>query len=225
MKKVFDEKIQFPLLIGICGGSGSGKSEFARSIAGELEEVVIISSDNFYKDLAYMSEQERKYVNFDDPVSFDLEELYYTLSKIKKNNLQEISIPEYDFFNHTRKKEKKIIIIRKIVIIEGLFLFFDERIRNLFDYKIFIDSASGERLARRLYRDEKVRGREKEHIIEIWRKNVEPSFQRYTRFTKSNADIVINSRFEEPIDQPFLQKPLQIIVAFLKYLIANGENP
>ncbi len=224
MKKIFDKNIDFPILIGVCGGSGSGKSEFAKTIAEALEDAVLISTDNFYKDLSYMSEEERKQVNFDDPESYDLEELYYVLSKIKKDKTHEIEVPEYNFVNHTRKKEKKQIKIKKVIIFEGLFIFSEERIRELFDYKIFIDSASGERLARRVYRDEKLRGRGINDIIERWRKNVEIGFQKHKRFTKSYADIVINSRFEEPIDEPFLQKPLQIIVAFLRYLISSQEK-
>ena len=219
MKKLFEQDITFPLLVGICGGSGSGKSEFARNIVDEIEDSVLISTDNFYKDLSYMSEKERKEVNFDDPSSYDLDELYYMMSKIKKDQPKELAIPEYDFRNHTRKKKKKKLELKKVLIFEGLFIFSDERVRDLFDYKVFIDSASGERLARRLYRDEKIRGRAKSDIIDRWRKNVEIGFQKHIRFTKSYADIVVNSRFEEPIDQPFLQKPLQIVVSFLKYLI------
>lgn len=223
MKKIFDEQVKFPLLIGVCGGSGSGKSEFAKTIAGDIgDEAVIISTDNFYKDFDYMSESERRNVDFDNPESFELDELYYVLKKIKKNKPGEVDIPDYDFRNYSRKKEKQKIKIKKIVICEGLFIFSSEKIRDLFDYKIFIDSASGERLARRLYRDEKLRGREINDIIEQWRKNVESGFQKYIRFAKGYADIVVNSRFEEPIDQPFLQKPLQIIVSFLKYLLEKN---
>ncbi len=219
MHKIFDREIKFPILIGICGGSGSGKSEFAQNIASEIDDLVIISTDNFYRDLSYMSEEERKKVDFDKPSSVDMDELYYTLAKIKKNNLSEIAIPKYDFKDHVRSKDKKIVTIKKIVIIEGLFIFTDERVRDLFDYKIFVDSASGERLARRLDRDEKVRGRDKMDIVDQWRRNVEPGFQKHIRFTKSYADFVINSRFEEPIDQPFLQKPLQVFVSALKYML------
>jgi uridine kinase len=219
MKNIFEMEITFPILIGICGGSGSGKSEFAQNIASEIDDLVIISTDNFYRDLSYMSEEERKNVDFDKPSSVDLDELYYTLAKIKKDNLNEIAIPVYDFKEHVRSREKKIVTLKKVVIIEGLFIFTDERVRDLFDYKIFVDSASGERLARRLDRDEKVRGRDKGDIVDQWRRNVEPGFQKYIRFTKSHADFVINSRFEEPIDQPFLQKPLQIFVSALKYML------
>ncbi|MEQ8225687.1 MAG: hypothetical protein ABRQ37_25470, partial [Candidatus Eremiobacterota bacterium] len=121
-----------------------------------------------------------------------------------------------------RSKDKKLVTIKKVVIIEGLFIFTDERVRDLFDYKIFVDSASGERLARRLDRDEKVRGRDKMDIVDQWRRNVEPGFQKHIRFTKSYADFVINSRFEEPIDQPFLQKPLQVFVSALKYMLKRN---
>ena len=226
MKKIFDKKINFPLIIGICGGSGSGKSEFAKSLARAIgDEVMIISSDNFYKDFGYMSEKERRDVNFDDPSSFNMEELYYILAKIRKDRPDHIAIPTYDFLNYRREKEKKTVDVKKIIICEGLFIFSYEKIRDLFDYRIFIDSASGERLARRLYRDEKLRGRDINDIIERWRRNVELGFQKHIRFTKAYADIVVNSRFEEPIDQPFLQKSLQVIVAFLKYMLNNnGEN-
>jgi len=223
MKKLFNKKIQFPILIGICGGSGSGKSEFAVSISKEIGESVMISSDNFYKDLSYMSEEERKHVDFDDPVSFDHNELFYTLARIKKETPSEIEIPEYDFITHTRRAEKKKIPVRKVVIVEGLFILSYEKIRKLFDYKIFIDSPSGERLARRLDRDEKNRGRQVTDIIDQWRKNVEPGFQKHMRFTKGFADIVVNSTFEEPIDKPFLQKPLQIMVGFLRHLTSISE--
>ncbi|MEQ8226046.1 MAG: uridine kinase, partial [Candidatus Eremiobacterota bacterium] len=100
MHKIFDREIKFPILIGICGGSGSGKSEFAQNIASEIDDLVIISTDNFYRDLSYMSEEERKKVDFDKPSSVDMDELYYTLAKIKKNNLSEIAIPMYDFKDH-----------------------------------------------------------------------------------------------------------------------------
>ena len=221
MNKVFNGHMDFPIIIGVCGGSGSGKSEFACNIAQDIGEAIVISTDNFYKDFGHMTDKERREVDFDDPESFDMDEFYKTLKKIKKEKPTEIDIPEYDFINYRRKEEKKKIELKRIIIFEGLFIFSKERTRKLFDYKIFVDSASGERLARRLYRDEKLRGREINDIIEQWRKNVETGFQKHIRFTKGFADIVVNSRFEEPIDNPFLQKPLQIMTGFLKYILSK----
>ena len=132
------------ILIGVAGGSGSGKSTFASKIRERLKgRVSILKMDNYYKCLDHLSFEERVKVNFDSPDAFDIDLLVKDLVSLKNGN--NIECPLYDFEKHTRKKETRTIYAKKVIIVEGIFVLGIEKIRNLLNMKIYVDGDSDER--------------------------------------------------------------------------------
>jgi len=179
-------------IIGIAGGSGSGKSKLVKNILKEINDnsVQTIEIDSYYKDLAHLTFEEREKNNFDHPDSIDFELLYTDLYNIKKSIATDT--PIYDYKTHTRKKnETKKIENVKVIIIEGIFALFDKKIRNLLSMKIYVDTPSDVRLLRRIKRDMSKRARTIEGIIEQYNKTVKPMFTKFVKPTRDYADIII----------------------------------
>jgi len=180
-----------PILIGITGGTGSGKSTVAKQILKRNGEgnVVIIEQDSYYKDQSHLAFEERIKRNYDHPLAFDNE----LLIKHLKNLLNNIPIekPIYDFEQHTRKDKTITVFPRKIIILEGILILYDEEIRNLCDIKIFVDTDSDVRVIRRIKRDIKERGRSLDSVIEQYMKTVRPAHMQFVEPTKKFADIII----------------------------------
>jgi len=180
-----------PILIGITGGTGSGKSTVSREILkrnGE-ENVVIIEQDSYYKDQTHLTFEERVKRNYDHPLAFDNELLIKHLKDLL-NNIP-IEKPIYDFEQHTRKKETVTVFPKKIIILEGILILYDEEIRNLCDIKIFVDTDSDVRVIRRIRRDIKERGRTLDSVIQQYMSTVRPAHQQFVEPTKKYADIII----------------------------------
>ncbi len=180
-----------PILIGITGGTGSGKSTVSKQILkrnGE-ENVVIIEQDSYYKDQSHLSFEERVKRNYDHPLAFDNELLIKHLKDLL-NNIP-IEKPIYDFEQHTRKKETVTVFPKRIIILEGILILYDEKIRNLCDIKIFVDTDSDVRVIRRIKRDIKERGRTLDSVIEQYMTTVRPAHQQFVEPTKKYADIII----------------------------------
>ncbi|MGB2783642.1 MAG: uridine kinase [Atribacterota bacterium] len=180
-----------PLLIGIAGGTGSGKTTVARRIYESLKgvNVTLLQQDAYYIDLSHLPLEERKKINFDHPSAFDNELLIEHLKKII--NGQEIEKPVYSFTDYTRKKETEKILPRDIIILEGILVLEEEQIRKLLDIKIYVDADEDERFIRRLIRDTKERGRSMESVIEQYLNVVKPMFLQFVEPSKRYADIVI----------------------------------
>lgn len=180
-----------PILIGITGGTGSGKStvtkEIYRSIKGK--NVDVIEQDSYYKDQSNLTFEERKKTNYDHPFAFDNDLLIEHLKEILKGN--SIEKPIYDFEKHNRKKETVIVWPKDIIILEGLLVLDDERIRELLDIKIFVDTDSDVRVIRRINRDIKERGRSLDSVIEQYMKTVRPAHMQFVEPSKKYADIII----------------------------------
>jgi len=180
-----------PILIGITGGTGSGKSTVSRQILkrnGE-ENVVIIEQDSYYKDQSHLAFEERVKRNYDHPLAFDNELLIKHLKDLL-NNIP-IEKPIYDFEQHTRKDKTITVFPRKIIILEGILILYDEEIRNLCDIKIFVDTDSDVRVIRRIKRDIKERGRSLDSVIEQYMTTVRPAHMQFVEPTKKYADIII----------------------------------
>lgn len=180
-----------PILIGITGGTGSGKSTVSKQILkrnGE-ENVVIIEQDSYYKDQSHLSFEERVKRNYDHPLAFDNELLIKHLKDLL-NNIP-IEKPIYDFEQHTRKKETVTVFPKRIIILEGILILYDEKIRNLCDIKIFVDTDSDVRVIRRIKRDINERGRTLDSVIEQYMTTVRPAHQQFVEPTKKYADIII----------------------------------
>uniref|UniRef100_UPI00398E44A3 uridine-cytidine kinase-like 1 isoform X1 n=1 Tax=Pristiophorus japonicus TaxID=55135 RepID=UPI00398E44A3 len=180
-------------VIGLCGGSASGKTTVARKIIEALDVpwVVLLAVDSFYKVLT-KEQQERAAsndYNFDHPDAFDFDLIVSTLRKLKRG--KSVKIPVYDFTSHCRKKEWKTLYGASVIIFEGILAFADKELLKLLDMKIFVDTDSDIRLVRRLRRDIAERGRDIEGVIKQYNKFVKPSFEQYIEPTMRLADIVV----------------------------------
>ncbi|KAL4655332.1 uridine-cytidine kinase-like 1 isoform X4 [Arapaima gigas] len=180
-------------VIGLCGGSASGKTTAARKIIEALDVpwVVLLSMDSFYKVLSPEEEAlaASTNYNFDHPDAFDINLLVHTLRKLKQG--KSVKVPIYDFTKHGRQKEWKTLYGASVIIFEGIMSFVDKELLKLLDMKIFVDTDSDIRLVRRLHRDITERGRDIEGVIKQYHKFVKPAFEQYIEPTMRLADIVV----------------------------------
>ena len=180
-----------PYLIGICGGSGSGKTLVALSIVKALgvEHVLLMEQDSYYRDLAHLPFEERHHVNFDHPSAFDndllLEHLHTLLSGTA------VQMPEYDYTQHTRSGRFTEIRPRDVILLDGILIFEDQRLRDLMDIRVYVDTDPDVRLARRIRRDMAERARTLEMVLEQYETQVRPMHDQFVEPFKRYADIII----------------------------------
>ena len=180
-----------PMLIGIAGGTGSGKSTFAsRLLALFPNEITVISYDNYYKPQDHLEFEERIKTNYDCPDALDTDLLVKHLRELQ--NGETVDVPNYDFKIHTRKAEMTRLAPSPVIIVDGILTFHDERLREMFDIKIFTDADADERILRRLRRDVNERGRDIDGVISQYLGTVKPMHGIYVEPTKKYADIIIN---------------------------------
>lgn len=179
------------LIIGIAGGTGSGKTTVVQQIVEELpaDEVCIISQDSYYKDTSHLSLEERVKINFDHPQAIDFDLLVNHLKDLKKGNSFEQ--PVYSFVDHNRTGKTVTTHPRQVVIVEGILILTHPDIRELFDIKIFVHADSDERLIRRLKRDIAERGRDLDEVLNRYQTTLKPMHQQFIEPTKEFADIII----------------------------------
>jgi len=179
-----------PLFIGIAGGSASGKTTVASKICSSYENhVTIIRQDDYYNDQTSMTMEERVLTNYDHPKAFDFELMISNLSDLM--NGKEIRKPIYDFVKHNRSDQIEIVEPTAIIILEGLFALENERLRDLMDIKIYVQTDSDIRFIRRLVRDVNERGRTLDSVIKQYTETVRPMHLQFIRPTKREADIII----------------------------------
>lgn len=179
------------MLIGIAGGTGSGKSTFAEGLKALFPgDVVIIAYDNYYKPQDDITFEERIKTNYDCPDALDTDLLIEQLAALREG--ESIEIPLYDFCVHTRKSDTERVDPRPVIIVDGILTFYDERLREMFDIKIFADADADERILRRLRRDVTERGRDIDGVIRQYVDTVKIMHGIYVEPTKKYADIVIN---------------------------------
>ena len=179
------------LVIGIAGGTGSGKTTVVNQIIQELPEgeVCVISQDSYYKDTSHLLFEERCKINFDHPNSIDFELLESHLKTLQKG--ENVNQPVYSFKTHNRTNEITITEPKKVVIVEGILILSNTELRSLFDIKIFVHADSDERLMRRLKRDIAERGRDLDEVLERYQSTLKPMHQQYIEPMKAFADIII----------------------------------
>ena len=183
-------------LIGIAGGSGSGKSTFAKKLKDYFpEDIALISCDNYYLSHDDLSLEERKKLNYDSPEAFEYS-LMISQMKDLKNGLQ-IASPVYDYTMHTRSDKTEIIEPRPIIIMDGILIFSESELRNVFDLKIYVETDADERILRRLKRDVVDRGRDIDGVITQYLTTVKPMHNMYVEPAKMYADIIINGGMNE----------------------------
>lgn len=179
------------LIIGIAGGTGSGKTTVVHQIMNELPstEVGVISQDSYYKETSNLTYEERTKINFDHPRAIDFDLLISHLKDLKAGNI--INQPIYSFVTHNRTDDTISTHPRKVMIVEGILIFTNPEIRDLFDIKIFVHADSDERLIRRLKRDIAERGRDMEEILTRYQTTLKPMHEQFIEPTKAFADIII----------------------------------
>ncbi|MFA5261553.1 MAG: uridine kinase [Candidatus Omnitrophota bacterium] len=186
-----EENLRKPFILAIAGGSASGKTTIARQLLDRLGEDTagIFSQDSYYRDLSHLSEQERKKVNFDHPDAMDLALFKEQLKQIKEGRV--IQKPVYDYGIHARRHDVEEFRPKPVIIVEGLFVLLPELL-ELYDHKVYVDTPDDIRLARRILRDIKERGRKAEDVVEQYLLTVKPMHEQYVRPTCAHADQVFS---------------------------------
>jgi uridine kinase len=179
------------MIIGICGGTGSGKTTIARKIVQSVgrHNVVLVEQDSYYRNLADMPLDERHQANFDHPDSIDSDMLVNHIKRLKQG--QSIEMPIYDYKTHTRSEESEHIDPKPVVIVEGILIFASPRILDLLDFRIFVDTPDDIRLIRRLRRDINERGRSFEQTLWQYEHTIRPMHFEFVEPSKRHADIIM----------------------------------
>ncbi len=180
-----------PVVIGVSGGTGSGKSTVAKAIFKSLpdENILILEQDAYYKDQSNLTYDERVKTNYDHPLAFDTDLLIKHIKQLCEHKC--IEKPIYNFSIHNREEKTIKIQPKEIIIIEGIMILEDARLRNLMDIKIFVDTDADVRIIRRITRDINERGRTLESVIEQYLTTVKPAHEQFIEPTKKYADIII----------------------------------
>ena len=182
--------LQRPLLIGIVGGSGSGKTTVARAIHDFLgRDAAFIDQDAYYRDLSHLTFEERRLVNFDHPDAFDTDLFVAQLTQLQAG--ESIRKPTYDYPAHTRAEAVVEVEPRDVILVDGILLFADPRLRALFDIRIYVDVAEDVRFIRRLQRDVRDRGRSMDDVIRQYLQTVRPMHLEFVEPSKRWADVII----------------------------------
>jgi uridine kinase len=201
-----------PLLILVSGGSASGKSTVVQEILNKagLDDVLIIKHDDYYLDQSELPLEVRYLTNYDHPSSLDNQLLFNHIKKLL--NFETIEMPVYDFVNHTRSMETKIVHPKPIIIIEGILILENENIRSLSDMNLFVELDDDTRFIRRMLRDMNERGRSLESIIKQYETTVKPMYHKHIKPTKRFADVIIpNDRKHDIAVDLIVTKIKQII--------------
>ena len=179
-----------PLIVGVVGGSGSGKTTVAQAIAESVAGgAVVLDQDAYYRDLAHLTLEERRRINFDHPDSIDTDLFVAHLEALAAG--QPVEKPTYDFAAHTRAAETVRIEPGRVVVVDGILLFVDPRLRRMFDLRIYVDVADDVRFIRRLLRDLTERGRSLENVIEQYLDTVRPMHLEFVEPSRRHADVII----------------------------------
>ncbi len=180
-----------PLVIGVAGGSGSGKTTIINEILKELGsiDVVTIPHDAYYKENSHLALEERAKINYDHPDALETDLLVHHLEELIAG--REVEIPEYDFTSHSRKREGTIKTPARLIIVEGILIFADQALRDLLHVKIFVDTDDDIRFIRRLQRDMNERGRTLESVIQQYLATVKPMHNAFVQPSRRFADIII----------------------------------
>ncbi len=180
-----------PIIIGVTGGSGSGKTTVSKAIYNQLhgQAIQIITQDTYYNDQTSMTMEERKAVNYDHPLAFDTDLLIEQLTDLRNNKA--IDMPVYDYTQYTRSSETVRVEPQDVIILEGILILDDEHLRDLMDIKVYVDTDDDIRIIRRIKRDMAERGRTLDSVINQYLATVKPMYHQFVEPTKRYADIIV----------------------------------
>ncbi|WP_303970057.1 uridine kinase [Sporosarcina ureae] len=206
-----------PVVIGITGGSGSGKTSVTKKIHEVFQghSVVVIEQDDYYKDQSHLAFNERLQTNYDHPLAFDTDLLIQHIHQLI--NRQSIEKPTYDYTLHTRATEKVVVESQDVIILEGILVLEDERLRDLMDIKLFVDTDSDIRIIRRILRDIHDRGRTVDSVVEQYMTVVRPMHNQFIEPTKKYANIIIPEGGENAV-------AIDLMVTKIKTILASVDE-
>lgn len=197
-------------IIGISGGSGSGKTTIVRKISDIVGEFTFIPQDSYYLSAKYVSNTNINAFNFDHPTAFDTELLVEHISMLRRD--EPIAMPQYDFVHHCRKEVTNTIHPGKLVILEGIMIFFEPRLRELIDLKIYVDTPDDIRFIRRLTRDIEERGRTVQSVIDQYMETVRPGHYEFIEPSKAYADLIVPEGGQN-------RKALEVLGSFMREIL------
>lgn len=190
MRALWGLKMNDVMIIGICGGSGSGKTTLCEELVSRYErETVYLRHDDYYKSTDGLSDAEREKINYDHPSAFDTDLMISHLRTLKNGG--EVDIPVYDYTVHNRSASVHHEKSRPVIIVDGILIFENVTLRELFDVKIYVDTDADVRLARRIKRDTESRGRSLDSVIEQYLSTVKPMHDRFVEPSKKYADMIV----------------------------------
>lgn len=207
-----------PLVIAIAGGSGSGKTTVANAILERVgaDRIAYLPHDAYYRDISDLPLAQRREINFDHPNSLETELLIEHIQRLK--NWESIQLPIYDFTTHTRTKQTKLVEPQRVIIVEGILIFGEPALRNLFDVKIFVDTDADLRFIRRLQRDITERGRTTENVIRQYTSTVRPMHLEFVEPSKRYADVIIPEGGLNPV-------AMEMVIARVESLLQPSTQP
>ncbi len=198
-------------IVGIAGGSASGKTTIVNMIKETFKnDIELISHDSYYWAHDDMPLEERKKLNYDHPSSFETDKLIEDVQSLK--NGKSVYRPVYDYSLHTRSNETVLVEPKKVVIVEGILILEDARLRDLMDIKVFVDTDADERLMRRITRDIHERGRDMESVLTQYGDTVKPMHEQFVEPSKKYADIIIPRGGENTMGIHILQEHLSLLI-------------
>lgn len=178
------------LVVGVAGGSGSGKTTFARALAAELgDDVTVIPHDNYYKAHDELTYDERTRLNYDHPDAYDTNLMARDLAELKRG--QTVRMPTYDFSAHNRSPKTIEVRPTRVIIVEGIMIFHAAELRDLMDIKVFVDTDADVRILRRAARDMQERGRSYQSVVDQYLNTVKPMHEQFVEPSKRHADVIV----------------------------------
>lgn len=205
-----------PLIIGVAGGSGSGKTTVVRHIIDNIgeENIVLLQHDSYYRDLKHLPFEERTEQNFDHPSSLETELMIRHINALKEG--YHVEVPIYDFTKHIRKEETNVVYPKKVVLVDGILIFSEKGLRKKMDIKLYVDTDDDIRLLRRIRRDILERDRHLENVLKQYENYVRPMHHEFVEPSKRYADIIIPRGGEN-------QVALQMVNALIQECLNSAE--